>query len=403
MTVRLGNTVLAGTPEFKNYTTNRILEIPQNIKLELNNGTLTLKAGSKVYVPNGTDNFDVFTTTQDYTADTSAYSGFYAISVDRSTGNVTGVSTIQNCISGTTAPASPTTLQGWYDTTNNIVKRYSGGSEQTLVRFSFPLCSVTSDGTNITSIDQVFNEFGYIGSMMFVLPGLKVQSPNGYNSDGSYKNIIREISSVKIYNAGAWFTRNLKLISTGVVPTFEAQAIERFTYNKTFSSDVTTYSFDENTNLWWYSSNQSSWSPFYGNILGDLTVTSGKITAFNPITVVDSVVNSNMSNISNAGRSFISGIGMPGNSINITIAASGSSYIAPANGYFSAFYTSTSNSRALLVLQNTTRTINSGDHSYSNGTGICANIPVQKGDKVILAYDGGNFSYFKFIYAKGEN
>lgn len=36
-----------------NYTTNRILEIPQDIKLELNNGTLTLKAGSKVYVPNG--------------------------------------------------------------------------------------------------------------------------------------------------------------------------------------------------------------------------------------------------------------------------------------------------------------------------------------------------------------
>lgn len=38
---------------YNNYTTNRILEIPQNIKLELNNGTLTLKAGSKVYVPNG--------------------------------------------------------------------------------------------------------------------------------------------------------------------------------------------------------------------------------------------------------------------------------------------------------------------------------------------------------------
>ena len=53
------------------YTTNRILEIPQDIKLELNNGTLTLKAGSKVYVPNGfesdgtTPKFDVITTTSD--------------------------------------------------------------------------------------------------------------------------------------------------------------------------------------------------------------------------------------------------------------------------------------------------------------------------------------------------
>ena len=33
--------------------TNCITGIPQDIKLELSSGTLTLKAGSKVYVPNG--------------------------------------------------------------------------------------------------------------------------------------------------------------------------------------------------------------------------------------------------------------------------------------------------------------------------------------------------------------
>ena len=37
----------------KTQITNCITEIPQDIKLELNNGVLTLKAGSKVYVPNG--------------------------------------------------------------------------------------------------------------------------------------------------------------------------------------------------------------------------------------------------------------------------------------------------------------------------------------------------------------
>ena len=36
-----------------NYTTNRILEIPQDIKAELNNGVITIKAGTKVYIPNG--------------------------------------------------------------------------------------------------------------------------------------------------------------------------------------------------------------------------------------------------------------------------------------------------------------------------------------------------------------
>ncbi|MBO7733689.1 MAG: hypothetical protein J6S67_14085, partial [Methanobrevibacter sp.] len=37
---------------------NCITEIPQDVKLELNNGTLTLKAGSKVYVPNGAGVFN---------------------------------------------------------------------------------------------------------------------------------------------------------------------------------------------------------------------------------------------------------------------------------------------------------------------------------------------------------
>ena len=40
------------TVNYKNIT-NCITEISQDIKVELNNGTLTLKAGSKVYVPNG--------------------------------------------------------------------------------------------------------------------------------------------------------------------------------------------------------------------------------------------------------------------------------------------------------------------------------------------------------------
>ena len=60
-----------------NYTTNRILEIPQDIKLELNNGTLTLKAGSKVYVPNGAGVFDVYSFPSDVSTTPSGSSGPY--------------------------------------------------------------------------------------------------------------------------------------------------------------------------------------------------------------------------------------------------------------------------------------------------------------------------------------
>ena len=173
------NIALTNTP----YTTNRILEIPQDIKLELNNGTLTLKAGSKVYVPNGSGNFDVITTTQDYAADTSAYSGMYVLAFTN--GNPTGVTIIKKPVSGDTAPTSPESLQGWYDTTNNLVKRYNKGWQTQI--HSFPLAICTSDGTQITSIDKVFNGFGYIGSTVFALPGVKAQIPNGRNEDGTYR------------------------------------------------------------------------------------------------------------------------------------------------------------------------------------------------------------------------
>mgnify|MGYP003298927573 CR=1 FL=1 len=37
----------------KTILTNCIIDIPQDIKLVLKDNTLTLKAGSKVYIPNG--------------------------------------------------------------------------------------------------------------------------------------------------------------------------------------------------------------------------------------------------------------------------------------------------------------------------------------------------------------
>ena len=58
-----------------NQITNCLLEVPQNIKLELNDGVLTLKAGSKVIVPNGfeedglTPKFDYVTIDSDISFD----------------------------------------------------------------------------------------------------------------------------------------------------------------------------------------------------------------------------------------------------------------------------------------------------------------------------------------------
>ena len=54
-----------------------------------------------------------------------------------------------------------------------------------------PIAIVSSRGVDdkFASIDQVFNGFGYIGSTVFALPGVKVQIPNGRNEDGTYSFI----------------------------------------------------------------------------------------------------------------------------------------------------------------------------------------------------------------------
>ena len=260
-----------------NYTTNRILEIPQDIKLELNNGTLTLKAGSKLY---------------------DGLGGEHIVPSDMSFSSAAGSATNQLMLIKTDFS---TALFSAFDDANLSYNSTTGLAEYTgMGSYYLPVGITTHSGSTYTGIDKIFNGFGYIGSTVFALPGVKVQTPNGKNEDGTYKSVIRTIDSVRTFDAGAWGTRNLKLIVSGG-GTFHTQPEERFTYNKQFSSDTHTLSYDENTGLWWYSSNQSSWVIDFVNILGSLRVESGKITSFEPYTV-DSILNSSLSNLSAAGE-----------------------------------------------------------------------------------------------------
>ena len=288
------NISLTNTP----YTTNRILEIPQDIKLELNNGTLTLKAGSKVYVPNGPGVFDAVTVANDISRSDKLPANTKRVFAYRNDGSVTYT---EFTGSGTSAGSSFSGF--YYNTTNNVINAYSSGTADSR-KLSFPICIVSADSNGqISSIDQIFNGFGYIGSTLFALPGVQVQTPNGKNTDGTYKSVIRTVDSVRTFDAGAWGTKNLNIIFDGSVfdISFRGQPVERFTYNKRFSSDTSTYSYDENTGIWWYSSNQSSWIKFSGNIVGSCRVESGRITSFESYTV-DSVLNSSLSNLSAAGQ-----------------------------------------------------------------------------------------------------
>ena len=171
---------------------NCITNIPQDIKLEFDTTTkvLTLKAGSKLYIPNGSGVFNEITINSDQTL-TNTFSGQYnAIFVCwDSANNVMRQTPTVN--SGTSDPSTASN-RIWYDTTANKIKYYeNAGTTVTSDSLSLPICIMQNAGSGggFTKIQQVFNGFGYIGSSTFVLPGVKGLIPNGRNADGTCNNI----------------------------------------------------------------------------------------------------------------------------------------------------------------------------------------------------------------------
>jgi hypothetical protein len=186
-----------------NNITNCITEIPQDIKIELSSaGQLKLLAGSKLYIPNGSGVFTEKTITSDITRAASLTTGQY---VEVALFYKTTLNFVQlfeialsKCCSGTTDTLAGQAQHLWYDTTNNLIKYYGSDGTTNSYYAAFPLCIISSNGTQISSIDQVFNGFGYVGSTIFALPGVKVLAPYGRNEDGSLKNYPWTASKVVV-------------------------------------------------------------------------------------------------------------------------------------------------------------------------------------------------------------
>ena len=107
------------------------------------------------------------------------------------------------------------------------------------------------------------------------------------------------------------------------------------------------------------------------------------------------------SNFNADGKSLLSGLGMPSNRyIDLTLGASGSTYTAPANGWF-VFGRKTTNP-AGCGLSNKTTGIGCSYVVERNWT-MYANVPAKKGDVVSITYwQGDSTTIFRFIYAEGE-
>lgn len=381
------NVITAGANKILNtssYTTNRILEIPQDIKLELNNGTLTLKAGSKVYVPNGVGVFEVKTAQQDITM-TRNTNAKELVFVRWSGDNITSLDAWTFCYSGSSAPSGES-FMAWYDTSNNVVKGTANGGSTWTETLSFSIAAISEDSTKITSIDQVFNGFGYIGSTVFVLPGVKVQQATGFDGNTPTSE-IQTIPSVSVIQ------------SAGNNGFYDGYLL--YTNSSFHTRNSGHLSFDTNKNL---VIDDEYPSAARGIVLYRYSTDStGRIKTFNPAST-DSVANSNASNFSQAGKSYLSGFGMPsGKYIDLTLGASGSTYTAPANGWFYARGV-TIGSGQFMRLMNTKISGYSGEATVTNtvaSRGCGCILPVMKGD--IIRYDYNiTESILRFIYAEGD-
>lgn len=207
--------------------TNCLLEVPQRIKYDLTDGTLTIKAGSVVIVPYGVedltsqypvgsvfinDNFRVYDTQfedgkffvwaelqEDKTGYPSGtFTRLQAFDMTSTTG-VYSWNATNLCYSGSSAPTNTGSGSWWYDTTNNIIKRYNGSIWENNY-ISLPTCVFTTVDGSVTSIDQVFNGMGYIGSTVWVDKGVKGLIPNGRNEDGTLNNIEFTTQNILLRN-----------------------------------------------------------------------------------------------------------------------------------------------------------------------------------------------------------
>ena len=368
-----------GFARMSTEVTNCITEIPQRIKLELDNGTLTLKAGSEVIVPNGKNadgslKFDYVTVESDLPMSSSwgtAEKMAIFVSPDATSLSMVGLARLS---SGATAPTA-TTTQRWYDTNTNLVKAYTGGSYSGLnVSFPIAICTKTSASEDkiLASIDQVFNGMGYIGSTVWVDKGVKGLIPNGRNEDGNLKNIEFTTDKVIIGNYNTGVDREISVAINNSVVGFGFYYLDD-------KSNVIKTTTDANLRQLC--------------IIADVSVTSSNnITSFNPKQPFRAV---DYNELVEATKDVLKQPKGFGSGFNI-----GSGWTATSNGLvrISGFSDSKGNS-ATLNIDGASIYVNVQSGSGSNHHDIVSSFPIYKGQ--IVTYSGGGIndcSFYPYAY-----
>lgn len=363
-----------GTPFTQSgHISNCITTVARDISLALSSGVLTLQKGSVLYIPAG---FEEDGTTLKFTSvTTQADSAMSAWGTDEqifvfgdANGDVNRMS-VSRCFSGSTAPSSPANHSVWYDTTHNLIKQYdSDASEWSDAGYSFPIALVTNASSAVTSIDKIFNGFGYIGSTVFALPGVQGLIPNGRYSDGSLKNTTFTLQAVKTLSFAN--TDNARRVIT-----LSAEGLLD-------APQDTVYHAADN-----YNKNSSGAVQSIVQC-GILRTSAGVIVAFGAKTIFHAT---EVAETASAGMS-------SGKYMELTVGASGSSYTAPATGWLVVTATSTDSNQYVEV---SSSTLAYKVYAPASAESLKLSVPVKQGDLATLSYSTGTISDLKFVFAEG--
>lgn len=271
---------------------------------------------------------------------------------------------------------------------------------------------ITTDETNVLNI---YNESGvawyYVldtANTRFKLPRTKFGFTGLRDTVGKYVEAgLPNISGT----FGANFTQgNFFNKGTGAFGSYRVS-----NENTNAPSQGSAYS---NNNMWDFDASRSS--SIYGNsttvqppatqmylyfYVGQFSQSATEQTAGLNSELFNGKVDLNASNLSTQGKSLISGLGMPSDRYtNITLLASGNTYTAPANGWFSLDGTvSNSSNNFINLIYDGTDTLGVRNTSCVNSTNAIGVItPARKGDKVRAYYTNVTNIRFRFIYAEGE-
>lgn len=280
--------------------------------------------------------------------------------------NNIGYSAVADAISGTTPKGGVI-----YNTSTNEIRHYSGDTMLNR-QYSFPLAVVTRTSGIPKSLDQIFNGFGYIGSTVFALPGVKGLIPNGRNADGSLKNIEFSYTSVTMLN------------TVSASGDFEIYSLSNV-LAQTASVD---YYKNENFNI-----DVSGEQVLACKSINISTDSSGKITSFTPKTAFYALDYNDKSEI----------IGWGAPDYSATLSGVGNNYTAPSDGIFWFSIGNNNGARSIGIIPHGSSQVVFTNVYNSYGTSGGYQVYLAKGDRIIVTNSDTGLASSYFIPLKGAN